>query len=448
MFLLAVLNCEDTLVCICRSGSDLHHARIESEQSLVHARVPTSVCTWRNFAYLPNGRLDLKILATPCLHHSSICANVHEAASSRGIFRASTRVFPQHNQLCAPGDPNLLHRMHRAPVDILVGISCIISLTEARQKKAPRQPLVECCHKCEQDQNRNRVIYAASWLEKFLSLGDAVERSGGEFIAMETIVRYEPGTSFSQMVVHGGIIYLAGQVTDDEHQKTTVGEQTSSCLAKIDRLLEMGGGHKSSILSASVWLADIATVAEMNAVWNAWVDPECKPVRATVEAKLVRPTLLVEVQVVAAVGAADQSGALPKQPCLRSVQTELAGKAVGPYSQAVVVEDEYVFVSGCLGLDPKTDTLVDGGIETQAVRALANLEAVLKNSASGSVSPRIVRMTLMVKDMRDFGRINDLYGAFLNNYHEGQYPKPARTAFQVAALPKEALVMIDAIARL
>lgn len=102
----------------------------------------------------------------------------------------------------------------------------------------------------------------------------------------------------SQAVVHGGLVYTAGQVDD----APTVTEQTRAILAKIDALLAEAGTSKSRLISANIWLADVATVGEMNAVWDAWIDPAAPPARATVESKLVAPEYKVEIAVVAAIG--------------------------------------------------------------------------------------------------------------------------------------------------
>jgi enamine deaminase RidA (YjgF/YER057c/UK114 family) len=113
-----------------------------------------------------------------------------------------------------------------------------------------------------------------------------------------TITRHKPGPRNSQAVVWNGAAYLAGQVSLSG--VTTVGEQTHEILSKIDELLRVVGSDKSRILSATVYLADISTAAEMNEVWERWVDPANPPARATIEARLARPELLVEIMSVAA----------------------------------------------------------------------------------------------------------------------------------------------------
>jgi len=115
---------------------------------------------------------------------------------------------------------------------------------------------------------------------------------------MTTVSRLKTGARMSQAVVHGTTVYIAGQVADDP--VPSVSEQTRQVLAKIDALLAEAGSDKSRILSANVWLANIARFDEMNSVWDAWVVPGHTPARATVQSKLARPGMLVEIMVVAA----------------------------------------------------------------------------------------------------------------------------------------------------
>jgi enamine deaminase RidA (YjgF/YER057c/UK114 family) len=110
------------------------------------------------------------------------------------------------------------------------------------------------------------------------------------------IIRHETGPRMSQANIHNGIVYLAGQVGEG----STVKEQTQSVLAQIDRLLALSNSSRSRILSAQIWLADMADFAEMNKAWESWVDPKNTPARATGEAKLAAPKYRVEIIVVAA----------------------------------------------------------------------------------------------------------------------------------------------------
>ncbi len=113
---------------------------------------------------------------------------------------------------------------------------------------------------------------------------------------MPTIQRFETGPRMSQAVVHGDTIYLAGQINKDMADVTG---QTAAVLKQIDGLLARTGSAKEKILSATIYLADIKSFADMNKAWDVWVPSGNGPARATVEAKLAAPEYLVEIVVVA-----------------------------------------------------------------------------------------------------------------------------------------------------
>eukprot|EP00099_Drosophila_melanogaster_P007790 NP_001260465.1 UK114, isoform B [Drosophila melanogaster] len=119
------------------------------------------------------------------------------------------------------------------------------------------------------------------------------------------------------------------------------------------------------------------------------------------------------------------------------ISTANAAKPVAPYNQAVVA-DRTVYVSGCLGLDKDTMKLVPGGPTEQAQKALENLEAVLKAADSGV--DKVIKNTVFLKDLNDFGAVNEVYKRVFNKDF------PARSCFQVAKLPMDALVEIECIA--
>ena len=112
-----------------------------------------------------------------------------------------------------------------------------------------------------------------------------------------TITRFDAGPRMSQAVVHGDTVYLAGQVGAPGESVTS---QTKAVVAQIEDLLARTGSEKSKILSATIWLADMADFAEMNAVWDAWIDGKDAPARATGEAKLATPDYKVEIIITAA----------------------------------------------------------------------------------------------------------------------------------------------------
>lgn len=115
-----------------------------------------------------------------------------------------------------------------------------------------------------------------------------------------TITRIDAGPRMSQAVVHGNTVYLAGQIASGAPGKS-VTEQTKDILGNIDALLAKAGTDKTKIISTNIWLTDMSTFGEMNAVWDAWVAPGCAPARATVESKLAADVYKVEIAVIAGI---------------------------------------------------------------------------------------------------------------------------------------------------
>lgn len=111
--------------------------------------------------------------------------------------------------------------------------------------------------------------------------------------------RFDVGPRLSEMAIHNGTIWLAGQVPDDASQD--IRGQTSQVLAMIDRLLERAGSDRTRLLMVQIYLADLADFDGMNAVWDAWVPAGHTPPRATVQAKLARPDWRIEIVATAAV---------------------------------------------------------------------------------------------------------------------------------------------------
>uniref|UniRef100_A0A1A8I082 2-iminobutanoate/2-iminopropanoate deaminase n=1 Tax=Nothobranchius kuhntae TaxID=321403 RepID=A0A1A8I082_NOTKU len=119
------------------------------------------------------------------------------------------------------------------------------------------------------------------------------------------------------------------------------------------------------------------------------------------------------------------------------VHTTTAPAAIGPYSQAVVV-DRTMYVSGQIGMDVASGQLVDGGVQAQARQALVNMGEILK--AAGCNYGNVVKTTVLLKDINDFNSVNEVYKTFFSSNF------PARAAYQVAALPRGGLVEIEAVA--
>jgi 2-iminobutanoate/2-iminopropanoate deaminase len=119
------------------------------------------------------------------------------------------------------------------------------------------------------------------------------------------------------------------------------------------------------------------------------------------------------------------------------IATPNAPQAIGPYSQAIRANG-FIFTSGQIPLDPSTQQIVEGGVAAQTEQALTNLEAILK--ASGSGLDKVVRTTVYLRDMNEFAAMNEVYARFFPQ------PAPARSTVEVARLPKDVRIEIDAIA--
>jgi 2-iminobutanoate/2-iminopropanoate deaminase len=121
----------------------------------------------------------------------------------------------------------------------------------------------------------------------------------------------------------------------------------------------------------------------------------------------------------------------------RIVRTEQAPQAIGPYSQAVV-GGGFVYVAGQLALDPGTGQLVPGDVRIQTKRVMENIKAILEGA--GSSLSHVVKTTVFLRDMNDFGAMNEIYGSYF------QEDPPARSTFQVAKLPRDGAVEIEVVA--
>ncbi len=121
----------------------------------------------------------------------------------------------------------------------------------------------------------------------------------------------------------------------------------------------------------------------------------------------------------------------------RAVDTPDAPKAIGPYSQAIVFNG-VVYTAGQIAIDPRSGLLISGGIEEQTEQVLKNLEAVL--NAAGSSIDDVVKTTIVLADIGDFAKMNEVYGKRFTA------PFPARSTLEAARLPKDARIMIEAVA--
>jgi 2-iminobutanoate/2-iminopropanoate deaminase len=121
---------------------------------------------------------------------------------------------------------------------------------------------------------------------------------------------------------------------------------------------------------------------------------------------------------------------------LKTIHTEAAPAAIGPYAQGVVANG-FLFTAGQIALDPATGQIVDGDVVAQTERVMANLSAILKGA--GASWSRVVKTTVYLQDMADFPRVNEVYARALGD------ARPARSTVQVAGLPRGVLVEIDAV---
>lgn len=123
----------------------------------------------------------------------------------------------------------------------------------------------------------------------------------------------------------------------------------------------------------------------------------------------------------------------------KQIATDKAPKAIGPYSQAILAGNT-LYISGQIPLDPNTGLMVSDKIEDQTVRALENLKAIIM-AANGTMK-NVVKTTILLADMNDFAMVNEIYSRYFEE------PFPARATFQVARLPRDAKVEIEAIAQI
>ena len=121
---------------------------------------------------------------------------------------------------------------------------------------------------------------------------------------------------------------------------------------------------------------------------------------------------------------------------IKTIETKKAPKAIGPYSQAKVVGD-FVFASGQIAIDPKTNELVEGNIKVQTKQVLENLKAVLE--AAGSSLDNAVKVTVFLENLDEYFRFNEIYAEYFKS-------EPARSTVQVARLPKDVKIEIDVVA--
>ena len=213
--------------------------------------------------------------------------------------------------------------------------------------------------------------------------------------------------------------------------------------------MEELGSCKERLLQVKVGVRKAEMRGEMEVAWGEWVNEEDLPGRSLWVGEMVVDGQDVQIDAVAAVNADSRKFSSSSSSSVGDVRrirgerqvlsSEDAAKAVGPYVQGVKVENGTIYASGCIGLDPKTGEFVGEGVEEQTRGALRNAMAILKEG--GATLKDVVRTMVLLKDIRDFGKVNQVYKEFF----EGD-DVPARSCFAAADLPKDALVEIECTA--
>jgi 2-iminobutanoate/2-iminopropanoate deaminase len=232
------------------------------------------------------------------------------------------------------------------------------------------------------------------------------------------------------------LIYLAGQIPLDPATGNMVEGDTAAqaerVMQNLKAVLEAAGAGFDKVVKTTIFLTDLADFGKVNEVYGRYFG-EAPPARATVQAAALPRGSKVEIEAVAATDAAAGAAA---RAAIASAQ---APKAIGPYSQAIETSaGRLVFCAGQIPLDPASGQMVEGETAAQAERVMQNLKAVLE--AAGTGFDKVVKTTIFLTDLADFGKVNEVYGR-----HFGQAP-PARATVQVAALPRGSKVEIEVVA--
>jgi 2-iminobutanoate/2-iminopropanoate deaminase len=234
----------------------------------------------------------------------------------------------------------------------------------------------------------------------------------------------------------GRLLFLAGQIPLDPASGQMVEGDTAVQAERVMRnlktVLEAAGAGFDRVAKTTIYLTDLADFGKVNEVYGRYFG-EAPPARATVQVAALPRGSRVEIEAVAVL---DAAGAVPGRKVVSSPQ---APRAIGPYSQAIdVTARRLVYLAGQIPLDPVSGEMVPGDTVAQAERVMQNLKAVLE--AAGTGFDKVVKTTIYLTDLADFGKVNELYARYF-----GEAP-PARATVQVAALPRGSRIEIDAIA--
>jgi reactive intermediate/imine deaminase len=232
------------------------------------------------------------------------------------------------------------------------------------------------------------------------------------------------------------LVYLAGQIPLDPASGNLIEGDTAAqaerVMQNLKAVLEAAGAGFDKVVKTTIFLTDLADFGKVNEVYGKYFG-EAPPARATVQVAALPRGSKVEIEVVAAFDAA------PGAPVRAALATAQAPKAIGPYSQAIeTTAERLVFCAGQIPLDPASGNLIEGDTAAQAERVMQNLKAVLE--AGGAGFDKVVKTTIFLTDLADFGKVNEVYGKYF-----GEAP-PARATVQVAALPRGSKVEIEVVA--
>lgn len=240
--------------------------------------------------------------------------------------------------------------------------------------------------------------------------------------------RVGAGPRMSEAVIAGGLAHLSGQIAEATDGRP-VAEQTREVLGFIDEFLAAAGTDRTKLLRATIWLSDIATFAEMNAVWDAWVAPGCAPARATVEAKLAAPGHAVEIMVVAA---RDDAHAHTKG--VQDMSIKRIG--AGPRMSRAVVANGMVYLAGQVANNAAGKSV---GEQTKDILSL--IDSVL--AQAGTDKSKLVSANIWLSDISTFAEMNAVWDAWVS---PGNTPARATVEAKLAD-PKYAVeIMVTALA--
>ena len=239
----------------------------------------------------------------------------------------------------------------------------------------------------------------------------------------------------------GSFVFVSGQIPIDpatgQLVQGDIVAQTDRVMQNLKAVLASAGASFDDVVKTNIYVADLNEFTQINETYGRYFQ-KSPPARATVQMAALPQGARVEIECVAATGARPAAALGAVQS---AVQSALAPKAIGPYSQGIGVSPgSFLFVSGQIPVDPTTGQPVQGDIGAQTERVMENLKAVLE--AGGASFDKVVKTTIFVADMADFAKVNETYGRYF------QKAPPARAAVQVGALPRGARVEIDCVAAL